>query len=731
MTTPEEPAAKKKPIDFSLCLLCQGKKYIKRKVLEPLSTPQADTYETFLRNLTKRDTYRNPTYVAINQRLQGLSAGDLMSRKALWHRSYYGMLTHIQHIERDKGRYEQATSQMDTRVLTGAQRKTIPNDGLPTKTVSRICGSNYPMSIAFVVVTEFCERFSFYGMKAVLVLYFCYFLHWNPDTSTVVYHAVDSLAYFTPILGALVADSWLGKFRTILYLSIVYVIGHVVNTIGAVPVIGDANTHTALAIVGLVLITLGIGGTKPCAAAFGGDQFEAHQIYEQSKFFSIFYLAINMGSLLSTFITPMLRDYQCFGGDCYVMAFSVPAGLMIIALIIFRAGSPLYTKIHPKRNVLMDVSRCIGFAIKNRWKHRNDGDLPRNHWLDWAKEKHNDNLINDVKKVLRVLLLYLPLPMFWALFDQQGSRWTLQATAMSGDFGTFVLKPDQMQTLNPLLIVVFIPIFDLGLYPLIKKCGINFTPLRRMATGMFLAVIAFILASLVQRSIDNTLPDFLVGNEMRLRFLNLNKEPVFITAPNQSTLLSGIEVSNYGTHQSQDGKVFTMKLNETANCSATAYHEKSFTLLITENLTCNQITDLNKKPKGSKAHVRIVNALPDVVTVKIGDMQLENIPSGGYKVYQPVEHGIYDINVTSQGETKIVSTQSLDFGGAYTIVTHKVGILVDAKLFIDLPPNTVHITWQIPQYFVMTAGEMMFSMTGLEFSYTQVLFGFLQLFMDQ
>uniref|UniRef100_UPI00358ECABD solute carrier family 15 member 1-like n=1 Tax=Myxine glutinosa TaxID=7769 RepID=UPI00358ECABD len=116
---------------------------------------------------------------------------------------------------------------------------------------------------------------------------------------------------------------------------------------------------------------------------------------------------------------------------------------------------------------------------------------------------------------------------------------------------------------------------------------------------------------------------------------------------------------------------------------------------------------------------RIVNALPDVVTVKIGDMQLENIPSGGYKVYQPVEHGIYDINVTSQGETKIVSTQSLDFGGAYTIVTHKVGILVDAKLFIDLPPNTVHITWQIPQYFVMTAGEMMFSMTGLEFSYTQ------------
>uniref|UniRef100_A0A8C4QSY6 Solute carrier family 15 member 1b n=1 Tax=Eptatretus burgeri TaxID=7764 RepID=A0A8C4QSY6_EPTBU len=416
----------------------------------------------------------------------------------------------------------------------------------------------------------------------------------------------------------------------------------------------------------------------------------------------------------------MLRgDVHCFGGDCYALAFSIPAGLMIIALIIFSAGSPLYKKIHPEGNVLVDVSKCILFAITNRWKHRNDGDLPRKHWLDWAKEKHNDYLINDVKKVLKVLLLYLPLPMFWALFDQQGSRWTLQATTMSGDFGTFVLKPDQMQTLNPLLIVVFIPIFDFGVYPLINKCGINFTPLRRMATGMFLVVIAFVLASLVQRCIDSTLPDFPKGNEMRLRFLNLNKDPMFITAPNQSTLLSGIEVSNYGTLQLQDGKAFIMRLNETANCSATVYHEKSFTLLITENLTCNQITDFSKKPKGSKAHVRIVNALPDVVTVEIGDTQWENIPSGGYKDYEAVERGIFNVNVTSQGKTKIVSTQLLDFGGAYTILAHKVGIQVDAKLFIDIPPNSVHIAWQIPQYFAITAGEMMFSITGLEFSYTQ------------
>uniref|UniRef100_A0A8C4N9Z6 Uncharacterized protein n=1 Tax=Eptatretus burgeri TaxID=7764 RepID=A0A8C4N9Z6_EPTBU len=114
----------------------------------------------------------------------------------------------------------------------------------------RICGSNYPLSIVFVVVTEFCERFSFYGMKAL--------------------HDIHCILFFC----SLSLRCWFN--RTIIYLSIVYVIGHVVKTIGAVPIIGDG--HTALAVVGLVFIAFGTGGIKPCVAAFGGDQFEAHQV---------------------------------------------------------------------------------------------------------------------------------------------------------------------------------------------------------------------------------------------------------------------------------------------------------------------------------------------------------------------------------------------------------------------------------------------------------------------
>ncbi|KAJ6665483.1 hypothetical protein lerEdw1_003324 [Lerista edwardsae] len=109
--------------------------------------------------------------------------------------------------------------------------------------LQKVCGTNYPLSIAFIVVNEFCERFSYYGMKAVLTLYFLYFLHWDENTSTAVYHAFSSLCYFTPVIGALMADSWLGKYKTIIYLSIVYVIGHVIKSVGAIPSVGNQIVH--------------------------------------------------------------------------------------------------------------------------------------------------------------------------------------------------------------------------------------------------------------------------------------------------------------------------------------------------------------------------------------------------------------------------------------------------------------------------------------------------------
>uniref|UniRef100_A0A8C6LJ37 Solute carrier family 15 member 2 n=1 Tax=Nothobranchius furzeri TaxID=105023 RepID=A0A8C6LJ37_NOTFU len=478
----------------------------------------------------------------------------------------------------------------------------------------KLCGTNYPLSICFIVVNEFCERFSYYGMKAVLTLYFLSYLKWDKDLSTAVYHAFSGLCYFTPILGALIADSWLGKFKTIIYLSIVYVIGHVIKSVGAIPTVGNKDVHIALSMLGLILIAFGTGGIKPCVAAFGGDQFDEDSMKERQKFFSIFYMSINAGSLLSTVITPVLRgDVKCFGEDCYALAFGVPAALMMVALAVFIFGSSLYKKNPPQGNILLQVCNCIGFAIKNRWNSSKSAPK-RTHWLDWAEDKYSKRLIEEIRMVLRVLVLYIPLPMFWALFDQQGSRWTLQATRMNLAF-----------MLNALMILLFVPIFDLIIYPLVSLCRINIRPLRKMATGMIFAALAFGAATLVEVNVVVRMSNFIL---------------------------------------------FTSKPFST---------------------------------------MHVISSVQVFVMV-IGVIKKRFIP---FLCRYP------SVNCSARPETcDSLNLGLLDFGASYTFILLQVSTIV-AKRMEDVEANNVHIAWQIPQYVLLTAGEVMFSITGLEFSYSQ------------
>uniref|UniRef100_A0AAQ5XVX0 Solute carrier family 15 member 2 n=1 Tax=Amphiprion ocellaris TaxID=80972 RepID=A0AAQ5XVX0_AMPOC len=577
-------------------------------------------------------------------------------------------------------------------------------------------------SICFIVVNEFCERFSYYGMKALLTLYFVTYLHWDKDLSTAIYHAFGGLCYFTPILGALIADSWLGKFKTIIYLSIVYVIGHVVKSVGAIPTVGGRDVHIALSMLGLILIAFGTGGIKPCVAAFGGDQFEDEHVRERQKFFSIFYMSINAGSLLSTIITPILRgDVQCFGGDCYALAFGVPAALMVVALVVFIAGSGMYKKNPLQGNILLEVCNCVGFALRNRW-YRSKHEPRRSHWLDWAEEKYSKRLIQEIKMVLRVLVLYIPLPMFWALFDQQGSRWTLQATRMNMAFVRVFLH----KMLNALLILVFVPIFDLIIYPLVGLCRIKITPLRKMATGMIFAALAFGAATLVEISVVKTVVDpapaknsllqvvNLAGGDASVKVLgtDLFPEPIpyFHDSPTYETFpLEGPAKYAYITVTS---------LGADTECNQRFEEEEAYSLILFPG------------PAGTQCKLvsiawfrlyRFLNTLPEDLNITVGTV-LFNV-SSEYSVSpnQTVSQGVYS-DVTcclKSGECYRLDLGLLDFGAIYTIILKEESGKIVAHKTEDVKANNVHIAWQIPQYALITAGEVMFSITGLEFSYSQ------------
>ncbi|XP_056291641.1 solute carrier family 15 member 2 isoform X2 [Pseudoliparis swirei] len=593
-----------------------------------------------------------------------------------------------------------------------------------------VCGTNYPTSICFIVVNEFCERFSYYGMKAVLVLYFLTYLHWDQDQSTAVYHAFSSLCYFTPVLGALIADSWLGKYRTIVYLSMVYVVGHVVKSVGAVPVVGTANVHIALSMAGLVLIAFGTGGIKPCVAAFGGDQFDEEHGSERQKFFSIFYMAINAGSLLSTVVTPILRgDVQCFGGDCYALAFGVPAALMVVALVVFIAGSGQYKRSPPQGNVLLEVCRCVGFAIKNRWR-RSQYDSRRTHWLDWAEEKYSKRLIQEVKMVLRVLVLYVPLPMFWALFDQQGSRWTLQATRMNAALGdSFIVKPDQMQMLNALLILVFVPVFELIVYPLVGFCRIRITPLRKMAMGMVFAALAFGAAALVELNVVSTVVAPPPVGACLLQVLNLAHGDMSLKLPGGDAFQPIRYLQDPPAYETVPASGEEMKIQVSFNgniseCNFTPDQQGAYTLLVSSDSTgvhCSQATDHITKNEDGSPLLRFLNTFPEPVNLTVGAVTFQVTSGLSMSPNQTVERGRYqDVSCClPAGRCSLLDLGLLDFGASYTVVLVEEAGVLAARRLQDVAPNDVSVAWQVPQYVLLTAGEVMFSVTGLEFSYSQ------------
>jgi MFS family permease len=130
-----------------------------------------------------------------------------------------------------------------------------------------------------------------------------------------------------------------------------------------------------LTILGLFLIALGSGGIKPCVAAFGGEQFKMpEQAAQLAVFFSLFYFSVNAGSLISTTVTPILReDVNCFGEeDCFSLAFGVPAALMATSIVIFIAGKFLYKILPTQGNMLVKVCKCIGVSSTGNLINKRD-----------------------------------------------------------------------------------------------------------------------------------------------------------------------------------------------------------------------------------------------------------------------------------------------------------------------------------------------------------------------
>ncbi|XP_067122762.1 peptide transporter family 1-like [Centruroides vittatus] len=267
----------------------------------------------------------------------------------------------------------------------------------------------------------------FSSLENIFVLYFTEELLYSENTATNIYHGFTMTTFFLCLVGAIVADSVLGKFRTLLYSSILTVIGSVIISSSSVP---NFLPMRSVTMVSLVLIVIGIGGTKSCASPFGGDQFKPNQKTELRRYFSFYIMIYRTGMLMASIIIPILRaKVHCFGeSTCYPLAYGSNSIILILTLVIFIFGHPTYIINPPSKNILSEGFKCTIHAIIRKIKLRKV--VTKKDWLDYADDKFDRQLIYDIKILFRIIPVILFLPMIFAFRFLRFSSYILQATKL-------------------------------------------------------------------------------------------------------------------------------------------------------------------------------------------------------------------------------------------------------------------------------------------------------------
>jgi len=547
-------------------------------------------------------------------------------------------------------------------------------------------------------------------MKAILPFYLKYYIRVADKWSVEIYHIFNVLCYLSPILGAIIADSYWGKYKTILIISCFYAVGNIVMGLTAIPALGAGEGALIGPIIALIIIGFCTGGIKPCVAAFGGDQFGDNDKAGFTKFFSLFYLSINCGSCLSMFLTPLIRARTtCFGDDtCYSLAFGIPAVLMIVAILAFFLGDIFtkYTKVAPKGNVFGDFVGCIFHAIKRKFS---SDSSPVDHWMDRASDKYSSTLISDVKSVLKVLVvIWIPIPMFWALFDQQGSRWTFQAGRMNNHN---IIPPDQLQVVNAFLVIACIPLFDKGIYPALNKMGFAMRPLQRIGVGLFLTGMAFIVSGFVELQLTTDLkmdkPGYLtIINPLDTPInANFNGKDHSIPTMHEG-YLTRMELETFGNQEIVLNETSKVNINVTEHGGAIAVLTKKG-----QDLDLTMTQEVIAKPPDGNVWINVLSQDAGTVEILKGKKVDGSAQMGDKFEKFP---GTYSF----QCDKKKSKPETFQAGGTYTLFFHEYS-QCEYYIYINTKPNELSIFWQLPQYVLISAGEIMVSITGLSFAYSQ------------
>ncbi|KAF1840410.1 di/tri peptide transporter 2 [Cucurbitaria berberidis CBS 394.84] len=387
----------------------------------------------------------------------------------------------------------------------------------------RKVGEPLPKSAFLVAIVELCERFTYYGASGIFQNFIARprsgeegrgALGMGHQGATGLSTFFQFWCYVTPILGAIIADQYLGKYNTILIFCFVYIVGLLILTCTSIPSALDHGAGLGGFVVSIIVIGLGTGGIKSNVAPLIADQYKRRQMVighddktgerviidpaiTIQRIYMIFYFCINVGSL-SALATPyMERDIDFW--TAYLLCLCV----FFVGTLVLVLGRKAYVVRPPQGSVVTDAFRVIFMMIKNRSmdgaKPSYQAGLGRDVKLRW-----DDHFVEEVKRALVACQVFCFYPIYWVVYGNFSNNFVTQAGQMAGHG----IPNDLMQNFDPIAIIVFLPLMDQFGFPLLRKWKIPFPPINRIVAGFWVASLAMVYAAVIQYYIYQSGPCF-------------------------------------------------------------------------------------------------------------------------------------------------------------------------------------------------------------------------------
>lgn len=411
------------------------------------------------------------------------------------------------------------------------------------ETLRRVKGTISPViyTIAFI---ELCERFAYYGTTAVFVNFIQQPLPPGSTTGSAGTFgqpgALDKgqqasfglvtfnsfWAYLMPLVGGYLSDTYWGKYKTIHVAIVVATFGHLILIISALPpVIKKPDAALGIFSLGLIFFGIGVGFFKANISPMIAEQYEASHpratvetlksgervvkdpVLTISVIYMRYYFFINVGSLVGQISMVYAEKYVGF-----YLSFTLPTALFLLCPIVLMVFKNKYVRRPPTGSVIGKFFGLLGLGMKGRWtanpvrlwkniaepgffervKPSNIPEAERPVWMTF-----DDNWVDEVRRGIKACQVFFLFPIYWLPYNQLNSNLTSQAATMV--LGG--VPNDVINNLDPIALLIFIPICDKFLYPFLRKIGYNFTPIKKITAGFALGTLAMVVGAIIQHFI--------------------------------------------------------------------------------------------------------------------------------------------------------------------------------------------------------------------------------------